>query len=48
MQDYQELIKDDFDREYIILLEEIENRLNTISRHDLVRLTAWVKNIFII
>ena len=37
-----DVIKDEFDREYIVLLEEIENNLVNVSRHDLVRITAWV------
>ena len=40
-----EIIKDDFDKEYLILLEEIESRLDTIKKHDLLRIVAWIKKL---
>jgi len=39
------ILKDDYDKEYLILLEEIENRLNSIKRHDLIRVTSWIKKL---
>lgn len=40
-----DIIKDDFDKEYLILLEEIESRLDTIKKHDLLRIVAWIKKL---
>lgn len=36
------ILRDEFDREYVLLLQEIEVRLSKTARHDLIRITAWV------
>lgn len=39
------ILKDEYDKEYLILLEEIENRLSFISKHDLIRVSSWIKKL---
>ena len=45
IEDIEDIIRDDFDKEYLLLLEEIESRFDTIKRHDLIRVTSWIKKL---
>lgn len=42
------ILKDEFDREYVVLLQEIELRLSNTVRHDLIRITAWVSTLILL
>lgn len=39
---------DNYDTEYIMIIKEIENRLDTLRKHDRIRLIAWIKKLSLI
>ena len=38
-------ITDEYDKEFIILITEIENRMPTLPRHDQLRIKSWSKKL---
>lgn len=40
-----EVFDDVYDQEYVMILSEIDTRLNTLRKHDRVRIVAWIKKL---
>ena len=40
-----EVYDDVFDQEYVMILSEIDNRMNTLRKHDRVRIISWIKKL---
>lgn len=40
-----EVYDDVYDQEYVMILSEIDTRLNTLRKHDRVRIVAWIKKL---